>query len=183
MPHQGWRTQSVLQFTQNRKPKRVLVQCAMQSVSSRIWTRIAVSISYDDNHYTMGTSVYKFEKLSKRRRNMWRRSWWKDKVEITKDWVNDSKWRCRLISMTKEQTNALLLKPTNVYSGCHKFFKVIATFPLPVNLVMSLRPKKQMVSYENSCCKCKKLSHENWLCLDGFVSNRQKTRKEIKFRS
>ena len=27
----------------------------MQSVSSRIWTRIAVSISYDDNHYTTGT--------------------------------------------------------------------------------------------------------------------------------
>ena len=26
----------------------------MQSVSSRIWTRVAVSISYDDNHYTMG---------------------------------------------------------------------------------------------------------------------------------
>ena len=25
----------------------------MQSVSSRIWTRIAVSISYDDNHYTL----------------------------------------------------------------------------------------------------------------------------------
>ena len=28
----------------------------MQSISSRIWTRVAVSISYDDNHYTMGTS-------------------------------------------------------------------------------------------------------------------------------
>ena len=28
----------------------------MQSVSSRIWTRAAVSISYDDNHYTTGTS-------------------------------------------------------------------------------------------------------------------------------
>ena len=28
----------------------------MQSVSSRIWTRVAVSISYDDNYYTMGTS-------------------------------------------------------------------------------------------------------------------------------
>ena len=28
----------------------------MQSVSSRIWTRVAVSISYDDNHYTTGTS-------------------------------------------------------------------------------------------------------------------------------
>ena len=24
----------------------------MQSVSSRIWTRVAVSIYYDDNHYT-----------------------------------------------------------------------------------------------------------------------------------
>ena len=26
----------------------------MQSVSSRIWTRVAVYISYDDNHYTTG---------------------------------------------------------------------------------------------------------------------------------
>ena len=31
----------------------------MQSVSSRIWTPIAVSISYDDNHYTTGTSKEK----------------------------------------------------------------------------------------------------------------------------
>ena len=30
----------------------------MQSVSSRIWTRVAVSISCDDNHYTTGTSTY-----------------------------------------------------------------------------------------------------------------------------
>ena len=29
----------------------------MQSVSSRIWTRVTVSILCDDNHYTMGTSV------------------------------------------------------------------------------------------------------------------------------
>ena len=35
---------------------RVLVLCEMISVSSRIWTRVAVSISYDDNHYTTGTS-------------------------------------------------------------------------------------------------------------------------------
>ena len=27
----------------------------MQSASSRIWTRVAVSISYDDNNYTTGT--------------------------------------------------------------------------------------------------------------------------------
>ena len=26
----------------------------MQSVSSKIWTRVAVSISYDDNDYTTG---------------------------------------------------------------------------------------------------------------------------------
>ena len=35
---------------------RVLVLCEMQSVSSRIWTGVAVFISYDDNNYTMGTS-------------------------------------------------------------------------------------------------------------------------------
>ena len=37
---------------------RVLVLCEMQSVSSRIWTRITVFISHDDNNYTTGTSVY-----------------------------------------------------------------------------------------------------------------------------
>ena len=34
----------------------VLVLSEMQSISSRIWTRVAVSISYDDNYYTTGTS-------------------------------------------------------------------------------------------------------------------------------
>ena len=29
----------------------------MQSLLSRIWTRVAVSISYDDNDYTTGTSI------------------------------------------------------------------------------------------------------------------------------
>ena len=29
----------------------------MQSVSSRIWTRVAVTNSYDDNHYTTGTYI------------------------------------------------------------------------------------------------------------------------------
>ena len=33
--------------------------CEMQSVSSRIWTRVAVSNSYDDNHHTTGTSFRK----------------------------------------------------------------------------------------------------------------------------
>ena len=31
---------------------RVLVLCEMQSASCRIWTRVAVSISYDDNYNT-----------------------------------------------------------------------------------------------------------------------------------
>ena len=39
----------------------------MQLVSARIWTRVAVSISYDDNHYITGTSNMKtieFQKIS-----------------------------------------------------------------------------------------------------------------------
>ena len=35
----------------------------MQSVSSRIWTRVAVSISYDDNDYTTGTSYFFLDQL------------------------------------------------------------------------------------------------------------------------
>ena len=34
----------------------VLVLCEMQPVSSRIWTRVAVSISNNYNHYTTDTS-------------------------------------------------------------------------------------------------------------------------------
>ena len=36
---------------------RALVLCEMQSVSSRIWTRVTMSISCDNNHYTTGTFV------------------------------------------------------------------------------------------------------------------------------
>ena len=32
------------------------ISAMWNAVSSRIWTRVAVSISYDDNHYTKGTS-------------------------------------------------------------------------------------------------------------------------------
>ena len=46
----------------------VLMQCEMQPVSSRIWTRVAVSISYDDNHYTTGSwiMVILYTKLQER---------------------------------------------------------------------------------------------------------------------
>ena len=33
----------------------------MQSVSSRIWTRVAVSISYDDNNYTKEDEQIQFQ--------------------------------------------------------------------------------------------------------------------------
>ena len=36
----------------------ILVLCEMQSVRSRIWTRVAVSISCDNNNYTTGTSFF-----------------------------------------------------------------------------------------------------------------------------
>ena len=42
---------------------KVWVLCEMQSALSRIWTQVAVSISYDNNHHTMGTfrnSFFKF---------------------------------------------------------------------------------------------------------------------------
>ena len=52
LPTAGGRIIGVIPFP------RVLVLCEMQSVSSRIWTRVAVSISYDDNHYTTGTSNF-----------------------------------------------------------------------------------------------------------------------------
>ena len=58
------RTHSALLFTHSWNENigfipfpRVLVLCEMQSISSRIWTRVTVSISYDDNHYTMSTSI------------------------------------------------------------------------------------------------------------------------------
>ena len=63
LPNQGWKTRLpyYLPIAGGRiigfMPfSRVLVLCEMQSVSSRIWTRVAVSISCDDNHYTTGTS-------------------------------------------------------------------------------------------------------------------------------
>ena len=45
----------------------------MQSVSSSIWTRVAVFISYDDNNYTTGTGfimmqswIYRIDFLNQR---------------------------------------------------------------------------------------------------------------------
>ena len=40
---------------------RVLVLCEMQPASSRIWFRVAVSILYEDKHYTTCTSSFYFD--------------------------------------------------------------------------------------------------------------------------
>ena len=50
LPIAGGRISGFIPFS------RELVLCETQSVSSRIWTRDAVSISYDDNHNITGTS-------------------------------------------------------------------------------------------------------------------------------
>ena len=58
LPHQGWRNQSALLFTHSwihTFPKGI--SAMWNAVSSRIWTRVTVSISYIDNHYTTGTSI------------------------------------------------------------------------------------------------------------------------------
>ena len=53
---------------------KVLVLCEMQSVLSRIWTRVAVSISYDDNHYTLlNTQQYKVH-IKGKEDKFWKRS-------------------------------------------------------------------------------------------------------------
>ena len=35
-----------------------IVLCEMQTAASKIWTRVTVSISCDDNHYTTGVLNY-----------------------------------------------------------------------------------------------------------------------------
>ena len=52
LPIVGGRIIGLIPFT------RVLLPWEMQLAWSRIWTRVAVSISYNDNHYTMDTSTF-----------------------------------------------------------------------------------------------------------------------------
>ena len=54
----------------------------MQSGSSKIWTCVAVSISYDDNHYTTGTSRFIIA---------WKLCWNEDKYNSEKEiieWIS-----------------------------------------------------------------------------------------------
>ena len=49
---------------------RVLVLGKMQSVSSRIWTRVAESISRENNHYTITRLSLKFFDIRRERHNL-----------------------------------------------------------------------------------------------------------------
>ena len=69
---------------------RVLVLCEMQSVSSRIWTRIAVTISRNDNHYTTGTSKFKWLSLPLHPSLL--SEWWLEDICILKYQIWTSKF-------------------------------------------------------------------------------------------
>ena len=74
---------------------RVLVLCEMQSVSSRIWTRIVVSNSYDDNHYTTGT-LHKKHGLLLWRPRKWRKCptmyWYLTTLSSYASWIFSTCW-------------------------------------------------------------------------------------------
>ena len=72
----------------------------MQSVSTRIWTRVAVSISYDDNHYTTDTSMdsgFDSNQMSKQKQNIFHKfilciSDWHDTSTPPKKKKNELMW-------------------------------------------------------------------------------------------
>ena len=63
LPHQGWRTQSVLLFTHSWR-ENIWIHTFPKGISTmwnaispvQVWIRVTVSISYDKNHYTTRTS-------------------------------------------------------------------------------------------------------------------------------
>ena len=71
---------------------RVLVLSEMQSVLSRIWTHVAVSISYDDNHYLLKTQCYII--IIRRRRNLLTREFCLSSRPLSE---NERKWKDRWI--------------------------------------------------------------------------------------
>ena len=57
LPYLGWRTMSVQLFFGTIPFSRLSTLLEMQTASSSIWTRVAVSISYDSMHYTTNAST------------------------------------------------------------------------------------------------------------------------------
>ena len=67
LPHQGLRTHSSLLFTHSWRENYWIhtfpkgISAILNAITtSRIWTRVTVSISYAYNHYTTGTSFMRY---------------------------------------------------------------------------------------------------------------------------
>ena len=91
--------------------------CEMESLSSRIWTRVAVSISYDHNHYTTGTSIRLFMSYPGQSLG---ESYSKGMLSVYSaapaDWASVKKWlmiKCtitwHILTMNKQMTSPLWL--------------------------------------------------------------------------
>ena len=89
--------------------RRVLVQCEMQSVSSRIWTRVAVSISYDDNHYTINNYLN-----------------WNSSMNVMM-LVLITRPDDNVIYISKEVSNLYISWPTQVEGNSKSLFSIVST--------------------------------------------------------
>ena len=77
----------------------------MQSISSRIWTRVAVSLSYDDNHYTTDTQSIAWPKEFEDK--LWNLYKFQIYSQQTKDITSVSRKFTRLVSAELTGTSVL----------------------------------------------------------------------------
>ena len=62
--------------------QRVLVQCGMQTATSRIWTRVASSISFEDNRYATSIFLWCYQvSYSATKRDIKRGHWTTDLIQ------------------------------------------------------------------------------------------------------
>ena len=97
---------------------RVLVLSEMHSSSSRTWTRVAVSISYDYNHYTTGTSKTQlFVDFSKAFDSIYR--WKMEQIRLAYGFLKEI---APAIIMLYKNTKAMVRPP----DGDTNFFNIVA---------------------------------------------------------
>ena len=110
----------------------------MRPVSSKIWTRVAVSISYDDNHYTTGTSTFFFfnttlvtNLLTDLDREVWISIWYFQKFKdlFIKIWCTVNKNKIDKISLKKvhECIRSIWKRPTVVEGDLKATFSIATT--------------------------------------------------------
>ena len=101
----------------------------MQSVSSRIWTHVTVSISYDDNHYTTGNRynamrrnrcIFFLETLIRNRFNL-----------LYQDDIS-SNLKNKKSKVTSERSSYIHFRKSHVFSDC----RCSPQFPLLISYVL-----------------------------------------------